>query len=123
VKAKWPTVFQHVEEELRCWRMLLVADAALPSVASLVAQAPTGGSWWAHSQSHAIFKAAKHLASHPDVLTARLLGSKVTFIHKKLWPALMAVGTSREPWQLEGLSPSALALSRDSVPPGASWAE
>jgi hypothetical protein len=72
VNAKRPTAFQHVEGELQRWGMLLAADAALPSVASLVAEAPIGGSWWAHPQSHAIFKAAKHLASHPDVLTVCL---------------------------------------------------
>ena len=90
--------------------MLLVSDSKLPSVTGLVARAPLRGSWWAHPQSHEIFRIASRLASRPDVLTPRLVRGKVTFVHKKLWPALFAVGAAREPWQLEGLSERAQKL-------------
>lgn len=110
MKANRSAAFQRVWAELESRGVLLAADAALPSVVSLVAEAPVGGSWWAHPQSHAIYKAAKDLARHPEVLTARLLSGKVTFVHKRLWPALMAVATSPAPWQLQGLSPRASSL-------------
>jgi hypothetical protein len=90
--------------------ILLVADARLPSVAGLVAKAPLRGSWWAHPQAHAIYRVAGRLASHPDVLTARLLSGKLTYVHRKLWPELFAVATAQQPWQLRGLRPLARAL-------------
>jgi hypothetical protein len=50
------------------------------------------------------------LADRPDVVIVKLLSGKVTFVAKELWPHLLAVGRACEPWQLEGLSPPALAL-------------
>ena len=35
---------------------------------------------------------------------------KVTFVHKRLQPAVAAVGRAREPWQMRGLSPAARRL-------------
>ncbi|HEV2386209.1 MAG TPA: hypothetical protein VGS20_03035 [Candidatus Acidoferrales bacterium] len=90
--------------------MLLLADNRLPSVARLVTGEPIRGSWWAHPQSHAIFQASSRLAGHRDVLKAKLIGGKVTFIHRDLWPALYAVGTAREAWQISKLSRSASSL-------------
>lgn len=90
--------------------MLLAADARLPSVAGLVAEAPLKGSWWGHPQGHAIFRVARELAAHPDVIAPRLIGGKVTFVHRKLWGALLRVAASRGSWQLQGLSPLAHSL-------------
>jgi hypothetical protein len=89
---------------------LMLADAHLPSVASLVAGGPVRGSWWGHPSGHAIFATSEALADHPDVATAKVVSGKVTYVHRRLWPALLAVATAREPWQLRGLSPSARAL-------------
>ncbi len=97
-------------EELRRSGLLLLTDPALPSVAALVAGAPVRGSWWAHPAGRAIFAAASALADHPDVTSVKLVGGKVTFVHRGLWPALLAVATAREPWQTRGLPPPARAL-------------
>lgn len=35
---------------------------------------------------------------------AKLVSGKVTFVHRRLWPALLAAATSREAWQTLGLS-------------------
>lgn len=110
MRQKEPPAFQLVSKELERWGVLLVSDSKLPSVAGLVARAPLGGSWWAHPQSHEIFRIASRLGSRPDVLAPRLVAGKVTFLHKKLWPALLAVGRAREPWQLDGLSERARKL-------------
>ena len=94
----------------RVWRafethgLLLLTDRKLPSVASLVAGSPVRGSWWGHPRGREIFRAACSLAAHPDVLGVRLVSRKVTLVHRKLWPALVAVACSREPWQVRGLS-------------------
>jgi len=50
------------------------------------------------------------LADHPEVLVNRLVSRKVTFVHRKLWPAILAVGRARAPWQTRGLSRLARAI-------------
>jgi hypothetical protein len=40
----------------------------------------------------------------------KLISGKVTFVHRKLWPALLAIGMAREPWQTNGLSRKARNL-------------
>lgn len=92
--------------------LLLLTDPRLPSVAGLVAGAPVRGSWWAHPRSQAIFAVALRLEDHPDVLMAKLVAGKVTFVHRDLWPALLAVAAERGPWQMRGLSPAARSLLR-----------
>src|SRR5262245_2983114 len=102
--------WQHVRTALRDRGLLLLADARLPSVAGLVAGAPVRGSWWSHPSGRAIFAAASRLHDHPDVLACALLGGKVTFVHRRLWPALLTLAQSGERWQTQGLPPAARAL-------------
>lgn len=47
------------------------------------------------------------MASHPDVLVTKLVSKRITYVHRKLWPAVVAVGSARQNWQLSGLSPAA----------------
>jgi hypothetical protein len=90
--------------------LLLLQDTVLPSAAALVAGEPIAGSWWADPRSHEIFREVSALSEHPDVLATKLVGGKVTFVHRRLWGAVRAVATGREPWQSAGLSPEARAL-------------
>jgi hypothetical protein len=55
----------------------------------MVAGEPISGSWWAHPDGHAIFDAVNDLADSPDVVRTRLVGGKVTLVHRRLWPALV----------------------------------
>jgi hypothetical protein len=75
-----------------------------------VAGEPIRGSWWGHPRSHDIFQAARRLDDDPDVMTIPLVNGKVTFVHRRLWPALLAIGRAREPWQTRGLTKAARAL-------------
>lgn len=84
--------------------LLLQTDANLPSVCTLVAGAPVGGSWWAHRLSHEIFRVNCGLVEHPDVLVTKLISGKITYVHRALWPAVVAIGCARESWQTERLS-------------------
>ncbi len=97
-------------EELERYGILLESDPRLPSVASLVAGEPMRGSWWGHARGEAIFRVTKELADHHDVLVTKLVSGKVTYIQRRLWPPIIAVGSAREPWQLEGLSHAAQSL-------------
>ena len=84
--------------------LLLTQDASFPNVVELVAGETVRGSWWSHPRGREIFAALTELADHEDVLHTKLLFGKDTFVHRSLWPALLAVGASKEPWQLKGLS-------------------
>lgn len=84
--------------------LLLGQDAALPNVVGSVAGGPVRGSWWAHPASHEMYRATTSLEDHRDVVVAKLVSGKDTYVHRRLWPALVAVAVAREPWQLDGLS-------------------
>jgi len=95
---------------LRDHGLLLEADAALPNVAALVAGSPVRGSWWSHPAGRAIYAVTQMLERHPDALAVRLVGGKVTWVHRRLWPALVAVATAGAAWQTAALSPAARRL-------------
>jgi len=88
--------------------LLLLQDPALPSLATLIAREPVRGSWWGHPAAKSIYAVA--LALEAEVITAKLVGGKVTFVHRRLWPPLIIVGSERGSWQLDGLSREAAAL-------------
>ena len=92
--------------------MLLETDPKLPSLVALVAGGPVRGSWWGHPLGHTIFATGEALfdAYKRDVLLAKLVSGKATWVHRKLWAALLAAAQSREAWQTDGLSREARAL-------------
>src|SRR5690348_4831797 len=90
--------------------LLLLTDARLPSLTTIVAGGPVRGSWLAHPCGHTIYAVATHVEAHADVTDARLISGKVTYIHRRLWPALLGVATAREPWQTRELPLLAAAL-------------
>ena len=92
--------------------LLLLQDKSLPNVVSIVTGETVRGSWWAHPRSHEIFRRLNELGDHPDISFCKLISGKVTLVHRRLWPALLAVATSREPWQTAGLAPEARSLLR-----------
>ena len=83
--------------------LLQSARGPLPSVAELVAGEPIKGSWWAHPKSRAIFAALGSLDESSDVVRLRLVRGKVTFVHRRLWPALVRVSDRFAPRQLAAL--------------------
>lgn len=110
MEPKEAAAFRRVWEVLGHYGLVLMTDPQFPSVASLVAGEPVRGSWWSHPKTNAIWRVAFELGQRPDITEARLVSGKVTLVHRKLWPALRAVGNAREKWQLEGLSRPARSL-------------
>jgi len=102
--------FKVVLGQLKKFGLLLESDPRLPSVVTSITGAPLRGSWWSHPLSHTIFDVNGQLEDHPDVLLTKLVASKVTFVHKKLWPEILAIGRARERWQTDHLSAAAKAL-------------
>jgi len=47
------------------------------------------GGWWSHPKSHEIFAVTRAIRASDNVLVCRLLKGKVTFVHRRLWPALV----------------------------------
>jgi hypothetical protein len=54
-----------------------------------VAGGPIRGSWWGHPKGHEIFRLAEAVANSGDVLVCKLIEGKVTWVHRRLWPALV----------------------------------
>jgi len=71
--------------------VLASARGPVPSVAEAVTGEPIRGSWWAHPRSHDIFRALTEIDDSPDVLCFKLVGGKVSFVHRRLWPALVCL--------------------------------
>jgi hypothetical protein len=90
--------------------LLLEQDKQHPNVATLVTGESLRTSWWSHPKGRLIFAVLSELADHPDVLFTKLLYRKVTLVHRKLWPAFLAVASANEPWQLRGLPASGRRL-------------
>jgi hypothetical protein len=65
------------------------AAGPVPSVAAAVAGGPIRGSWWAHPRSHEIYEVTQSIRNLEDVLVCRLVKGKITFVHRRLWPALV----------------------------------
>jgi hypothetical protein len=97
----------NVLDSLEHYGLLLFSDPTLPSLVAVVVGEPVRGSWMVHPLGHAIYAAMSALDDDPSVLTTKLITGKVTYVHRRLWPAVLAVGTSREAWQMDGLSPGA----------------
>ena len=73
----------------RSGALLESARGSVPNVAELVAGQEIQGKWWSHTSAHRIFRVTRFLRSSPDVLTCCLLNGKITFVHRRLWPALV----------------------------------
>jgi hypothetical protein len=62
---------------------------AVSSLAEAIAGAPIRGSWWAHPKANDIFLCSRAIRESANVLVCRLAGGKVTYVHRRLWPALV----------------------------------
>ncbi len=98
--------------ELSRTGLLLQSDPVLPSVSGIVSGEKIHGSWWGHKNGHEIFTVLNHLNAHPDAIITRLVSGKVTYLHRRLWPDFLALATSEDEWQTEGLSRAARQLYR-----------
>jgi hypothetical protein len=69
--------------------VLQAARGPAPSLAEAIAGGPIRGSWWGHPKGREIFRAAQAVCDSPDVLVCRLIDGKVTYVHRRVWPALV----------------------------------
>ena len=81
--------------------VLASGKGPVPRLAEVIVGGPIKGSWWAHPQSRNIFRIFKALDESSEVLVCRLVGGKITFVHRRLWPALVRAASHFSAQQLE----------------------
>jgi len=69
--------------------VLEAARGPVPSLVEVIAGEPVRGSWWSHPEGREIFAVTRAVRANDDVLVCRLIKGKVTFVHRRLWPALV----------------------------------
>jgi hypothetical protein len=79
------------------------ARGPVPNLAAAVVGAPIRGSWWGHRKGPEIFRLTRLLRDAPEVLVCRLVNGKVTYVHRRLWPALVRLAHRFPPAHLVAL--------------------
>jgi hypothetical protein len=69
--------------------VLVSAKGPVPRMTDAIVGEPVYGSWWAHPKGREIYRLLQALDNSPDIVTCRLIGGKVTLVHRRLWPALI----------------------------------
>jgi hypothetical protein len=65
------------------------ARGPVRSLAEAIAGGPIRGRWWSHPRSHQVFAITRSVRESDQVLVCRLVNGKITFVHRRLWPALV----------------------------------
>ena len=73
--------------------VLQAARGPVPSLAEAIAGGPIRGSWWGHPKGHEIFRVAESICESDEVLVCKLVEGKVTYVHRRLWPALVRLAS------------------------------
>ena len=83
--------------------VLQAARGPLPNLAEAIAGGTNRGSWWGHPKGREIFHAVKAIGASPDVLVCKLVEGKITYVHRRLWPALIKLASGFRKEQLAKL--------------------
>jgi hypothetical protein len=73
--------------------VLQAARGAVPNLAEEIAGSRIRGSWWSHAKANEIYAVLEAVSDSPDVLVCRLVDGKVTYVHRRLWPALIKLAS------------------------------
>jgi len=96
--------------------VLASAKGTAPRLTEAIAGEAIAGSWWAHPKSHHIFSILGAVTDSDQVLVCRLVGGKITLVHRRLWPSLVRLAKCFTPEQLaqvrEEHTPSGRHVSR-----------
>jgi hypothetical protein len=87
----------------------------VPSLAQKIAGEAIHGSWWAHPKAHVIFLCSRAIRESKDILVCRLVGGKVTYVHRRLWPALARLGKQFDPDRLAAIRETHTATGKHKV--------
>jgi hypothetical protein len=80
--------------------VLQSARGPVPSLAEEIAGGPIRGSWWGHPRGRQIFQLIEAVRESQDVLVCKLIDGKITYVHRRLWPALVKLAGRFQKGQL-----------------------
>jgi hypothetical protein len=75
----------------------------VPSLVEAIAGTSIRGSWWGHPKGRAIFRSTRAVRDSADVLICRLVGGKITYVHRRLWPGLVRLAQEIGPGRLDAI--------------------
>ena len=79
------------------------AKGPIPNLADAVAGEPIRGSYWGHPRGDEIFGLTRAIRASKEILVCRLVKGKVTYVHARLWPALVRLQGSLDPDRLAAI--------------------
>ncbi len=80
--------------------VLQAARGPLPNLAEAIAGGAIRGSWWSHPKGKEIFRAVRATGKSPEVLVCKLVEGRITYVHRRLWPALIKLASQFRKEQL-----------------------
>jgi len=72
--------------------MLEAARGPVPNLADAIAKRSLRGSWWTDPRSREIFAITRAVRDSSDVAVMQLIDGRITYVHRRLWPALTRLG-------------------------------
>lgn len=84
-------------------------------LADAVAGRPIRGSWWGHPKGREIFALTRAVRDSRDVCVCRIIGGKITYVHRRLWPALVRIAPNLPRRQLAMIHEVHTATGRHEV--------
>ncbi len=69
--------------------VLQSAKGLEPSLVVRIVGGPIHGSWWGHPMGRVIYALANKIEKSKAVLVCTLASGKITYIHRRLWPAFV----------------------------------
>jgi hypothetical protein len=87
----------------------------IPSLVDAIAGEAVRGNWWSHPRSKAIFAVTRAVRDSQDVLLCRLVDGKISFVHRRLWPALVRIANQFDPARLAGLHEAHTASGKHTI--------
>ena len=79
------------------------AKGPIPNLAEAVAGEPIRGSYWGHPRGDEIFGLTRAIRASKQILVCRLVKGKVTYVHARLWPALVRLQGRLDPDRLAAI--------------------
>src|SRR5947209_19685107 len=64
--------------------VLASARGPAPRLIDAIAGETIAGNWWSHPKANAIYNVLSRASESKDVLACRLIGGKVTLVHRRL---------------------------------------
>jgi hypothetical protein len=80
--------------------VLVSARGTAPRLIDAIAGEVIAGNWWSHPRANEIYRVLSAASESGDVLACRLVGGKVTLVHRRLWPALARLAARFAPAQI-----------------------